>query len=212
MSKRTTIGELVPVGAESPLPAWAMPLTPRKLAFVQEYLVDFNGRLAAKRAGLSESEAGCANVARGLLHDPPVRAALAAAMADGAEERRQLRQRIIEELSVLAFYDIGDMVTVRENTVTIRDTDDLTDDQRRAVRRYKQTTGKVESIEVEMHDKVRALELLASVNGDKARPGDPSAKAQFSGPIQINITPEEARCVGTVPPEDMPEVNPRDGP
>lgn len=188
------------------VPEWAMMLTPRKLAFLTEYLVDFNGRQAAKRAKLSSTDSGCSSVASGLLREPDVMAALAVAMADHVEARRLMRERIIQELSCLAFYDVGDHITVVGNTVLLEDTDALTDDQRRAVKRYKQQTGKVESIEVEFHDKVRALDLLDRVNGGGHKGG-----GDFN--VQVNntnndkvlvLTEDEARATGLRPVKLLP--------
>lgn len=187
--------------AEGTLPSWAMQLSPRKLSFVQEYLVDFNGRQAALRAGISETDNGASSVAKGLLREPEVVAAIRQAMTEGLQERIRLRQRIIEELSAIAFYDAGDHVKVEGRRVVLTDTDDLTDDQRRAVKRYKQTTGKTECLEVEFHDKVKALETLAKVNGDVAQ-GGPSLTIN-NQPVTnekvLVLTPDELRAAGRHP-------------
>lgn len=181
------------------MPEWALSLTPRKLSFVQEYLVDFNGRKAAERAQLSATVAGQATVAKGLLRDPEVMRAIALAMADTVQARLAMRQRIIEELASIAFCDISDHVRVRLNTIELTDTDDLTEDQRRAVKRYKQTTGdKQSSLEVEFHDKVRAAELLAKINGDLTQGG--SSVTINNQPVTndkvLVLTEKEAQAVG----------------
>lgn len=189
------------LGAGEGLPEWALGLTPRKLSFVQEYLVDFNGRRAAERARLSQTSGGQASVAKSLLRDPDVMRAIGAAMTDTAVARLALRQRIVEELSCIAFYDVADHVAVRKNTVLLTDTDELTEDQRRAVKRYKQTTGeKSESLEVEFHDKVKAAELLAKINGDLGQGG--SGVTINNQPVTnekvLVLTEDELRAVGPV--------------
>jgi len=197
---RMTMLELDP-DAGSKLPEWALGLTPRKLRFVQEYLVDFNCRAAAERAQLSQSVASQSSLGKRLLMDDDVREAVSKAMQQTSQERERLRKRILEELSVLAFYDIRDFVEVRSNTVNIRDTDELLDDQARAVKRYKQTTGKSESVEVEMHDKIKALELMAKMNGDMPQPGMKMGDFNQTN-VQIGptvLTEEEAEAVSLPP-------------
>lgn len=200
MANQKTMQEL---GAEpGALPDWALGLTPRKLAFLQEYLVDFNGRRAALRAQLSQTDAGASSVAKNLLRDPDVTSALARAMSDTVQARLALRQRIIEELSCIAFYDVSRHVVVRANTIQLTDTEELTEDERRAVKRYKQTTGeKSESLEVELHDKVKAAELLAKINGDLSQGG--SSVTINNQPVTndkvLVFTPDEMRALGNRP-------------
>jgi hypothetical protein len=209
-------------GRETDLPTWAMGLTPRQLSFVQEYLVDFNGRKAAERAQLSSSKGGQGSIAKSLLRDPEVMAAIGAAMADSVATRLKLRQRIIEELSAVAFYDVVDHVQVVDGrpeaerdldpegrvsapvrNVVLATTDQLTEDQRRAVKRYKQTTGeKSQSIEVEFHDKVKALDLLAKINGDIQQGG--GLNLTLNNQTTTNekvlvLTPDEMAAAGKGP-------------
>ncbi len=192
-----TLGELVPEGHTSKLPAWAQRLTEGKLRFVQEYLIDRNARRAVLKAGLSKTDAGASAMATNLLRDPDVRMALDELWAADLSQRLALRDRIMDELGALAFYDPGDHVQVRDNTVTITDTDKLTDDQRRAIKRVKMTTGKTESIEVEFHDKIKALDLLDQINGlpRAARGGATVQNEMKDCNIQFVVTPEEAKAL-----------------
>jgi phage terminase small subunit len=183
-------------GEASRLPEWARPLRPRQLKFVQEYLVDMSPRNAALRAGLSQSPTGASSVARNMLRDPEVRTAIDAALAEGLYARAALHERIVQETSAIAFYDIGEFVRVRGNTVTLTDTDELTDDQRKAVKSYKQTSGKVESLEVTMHDKVAALKLLDQLNGGSPRrDGKSEGSLEVSGPVTVVLSPKESQAV-----------------
>lgn len=181
---RLTIDELLD-GRPVKAPDWSLGLTPKQCAFLTEYLVDFNGRKAAIRSGLCDgNEKAAASCSSRYLRQDEVKVALAIAMADQAESRRLLRERIMQEVSTIAFYDIGDYVQVRANTVLLTDTDVLTEDQRRAVKKYKETKGKTESIEVEMHDKVKALALLDSMNGGGDKKG---GTFNFNAPAPVQI-------------------------
>ncbi len=187
-----TLGELIPEDAKTPsLPDWAKVLTPRQFAFLQEYQVDMNARQAAMRAGLSETLNGCSSVAKNMLREPQVQRALGMMLAEGLEARAALKRRIMEELSVLAFYDVTDFVRLNRDTVVFTDTDELTEDQRRAIKRIKETTGKTESIEVEFHDKIRALDLLDRMNGGGPK-GNSGSGAEVTVPIQVNIDQRNA--------------------
>lgn len=182
MTLAKTLGDMVPAD-ESKLPEWARGLTPRQLLYVQEYLVDLSPRKAALRAGLSKTDTGASSVASNLMRTPEVRAAIDAALAEGVQARLRLRERVIQELSVLAFSDITRLIRVEGGQVWIDDTADLSEDERRAIKKIKQTEGKTTTLEVEFHDKVSALRVLNEVNGGSGRERD---KGEEKGSVQVN--------------------------
>lgn len=75
----------------------------RRARFVQEYLVDANGRAAAVRAGYAP--AGAHVTASRLLRDPKVAAALSAGHAEKRAELRIDRQDIVAALQTA--YDLA---------------------------------------------------------------------------------------------------------
>lgn len=89
----------------------AKQLNPKQARFVQEYLLDRNGRRAAIRAGYSERSAN--QTASDLLRLPKyqhVRAAVDAAIADEARANSALRARICEELCAVGFSRVPELL------------------------------------------------------------------------------------------------------
>ena len=108
----------------------------RQIQFAQEYVVDFNGKQAAIRAGYSERSAEV--TACKMLRTAKVRSEIERLLADDVGRRNEIRERNINELLPLAYTDAA--VEVK------RDKD-----------------GNV--IEVSFRDKLRAIELLGKMHG-----------------------------------------------
>ncbi|WP_181880902.1 terminase small subunit [Crenobacter cavernae] len=86
------------------IPDAASLLTPKQLAFIERYLVHFNATQAAKEAGYSAKSArqtGCE-----LLQHPAVQFALSARRREVREQASVDRERVLLELSRIAFADI----------------------------------------------------------------------------------------------------------
>ena len=77
-----------------------MALPEKRLRFVQEYLIDFNGTAAAIRAGYSEKTA--AQQAYQLLRSPEVQEALTEAKCKLTEKTELTQQWVIKRLMALA--------------------------------------------------------------------------------------------------------------
>lgn len=139
-------------------------LTPREKLFVQEYLVDLNGTEAARRCGYSERSA--ARLAYDLLHKPPVKAAIQAAVDARAKKVGITAERVLEELGRIAFADIGQVFNAAGG---LRPLSEIPEDARRALASVESDElfeGRGEershvgyTRKVRLLDKVRALEL-----------------------------------------------------
>ena len=79
-------------------------------------------------------------------------------------------QRILETLEAIAFSDYTDYIWIEEGQVRVRDSRDLSPAQRSAIAGIKDS-GK--GVELKLHDKQKALELLAKYLGlfDSAQEG-----------------------------------------
>jgi phage terminase small subunit len=108
----------------------------RQIQFAQEYVIDFNGKQAAIRAGYSAKSAEV--TACKMLRTAKVRSEIERLLADDVGRRNEIRERNINELMPLAYTDAA--VEVK------RDKD-----------------GNV--IEVSFRDKLRAIELLGKMHG-----------------------------------------------
>lgn len=145
-----------------------MKLTPKQIRFVDEYLVDFNATQAAIRAGYSEKNAyqiGSEN-----LRKPQIQSEIARRQKDLQRRTEISQDRVVKELARIAFADASDYACIetymyenKEGTlspiqvVSPKDTGVLSDDQRAAIAGIKQGAN---GIEIKLHDKIKALELL----------------------------------------------------
>lgn len=171
---------------KAPQPAFvveakAQDLTPRQARFVQEYLHHLNGTKAAIAAGYAES--GARQEGARLLANAVVARAIDAEMA---KNPGVTRQRIVDELAKIAFADPKNFYSWGPDGVTLKDSDDLDDDDMAAVAEVSQTiTPAGGTIRVKLSDKQAALDKLMRVVGgyrDKLALTDPDG-----GPLQINI-------------------------
>jgi phage terminase small subunit len=95
------------------------PLTPRQQRFVEEYLVDLNGKQAAIRAGYSPKTAEV--TASQNLRIPKVQAAITAAQARRSQRTEITQDTVLRELAVLAQSDIRDYVIDNQGNVAVRE-------------------------------------------------------------------------------------------
>lgn len=130
-------------------------LTEKQARFVAEYLVDMNATEAAKRAGYSEKTAYSIGFEN--LRKPEIQEAIQAAMEDRAKRTEITQDAVLRELAAIGFAKATDFVQIRDSRVHLSETDSLTDEQRRAIAGIKE--GKF-GIELKLHDKLKALELL----------------------------------------------------
>lgn len=172
--------------------------------FVEQYMVDLNATQAAIRAGYSPAAAK--QQGSRLLTRADVQAAVAEAMAKRGERTKVTADRVIQELAYLALSDIGEVLDSKvlpngRVVVTIRNLSDLSPAARRCIKSIKQTTeetsverdseGEVESVtekvvlQVELHPKVAALDLLMAHHGLKA-------------PVKVDVTVEEKSAKTTL--------------
>jgi len=122
-------------------------LTPKQMRFVDEWLIDFNGKQAAIRAGYSAKTAEV--TAAKLLRNVKVQAEISRRQKDLQKRTEVSQDRVVKELARIAFVDAS--------VVCVTDFDKLTDDQRAAIQGIKPTNF---GWEIKLHDKIKALELL----------------------------------------------------
>jgi len=106
-----------------------------------------------------------------------------AALASSDEARREA---VVQELEAIGAGEATDVIQWDDmGRVTLTPSDQLSDRARRAVKKVKVTPNQFgNSIEVEMHDKLSALRLLAKHRGLL----EPNAGDQKPSMIGINIT------------------------
>ena len=145
-----------------------MKLPPMQDRFVDEWLIDFNGTQAAIRAGYSERSAR--SIAGRLLTKDNIQAEISRRQKDLQRRTEVTQERVVTELARVAFADATDYARVETRmiekddgtevsyqTVTLKNTAELSPEQRAAIAGIKQGAN---GIEVKLCDKIKALELL----------------------------------------------------
>ena len=139
----------------------AQALTAKQERFVQEYLVDLNGKQAAMRAGYSERSAEV--TASKLLRNPKVQEVVAAAQTARAERVEVKADDVLRELLLIARTDIGDAFSETGALLPLKE---MPAHLRRAISsiEVEQLTVEGEAIgtvaKVKLWDKPKSLELL----------------------------------------------------
>ena len=152
-------------------------LTDKQKRFVEEYLVDLNATQAAIRAGYKEKTAR--SIGQENLTKPDIQEAIQAAMDERSKRTGITQDRVLQELAAIGFSKATDFAQIRGGAVRLTETDDLADEQKRAVAGIKE--GKY-GIELKLHDKIHALHLIGQhlgMFGSKANEPDPPADDGF---------------------------------
>lgn len=135
-------------------------LTDKQKRFCEEYLVDLNATQAYVRAGYSTSDAH-ANACR-MLSNAVIQAYIAKLRAQQSDRTAITADRVLEELAAIGFTRITDVVSFSEDTISIKDSGQLSDNVVAAIAEVTLTdSGKVKRTSVKMHDKMQALKMLA---------------------------------------------------
>ena len=145
---------------------------PKRERFCQEYLIDLNQTEAAKRAKYSGHTA--AQQASRLFSDVKIQARIAELMAQRNERTRVTQDRVVKELAMLGFSDLQNYITIDPLTGAIqaKGFEDMPPGESRALKAIKEdraikedADGKgvtvYDKVSFTMHDKIRALEILA---------------------------------------------------
>lgn len=86
-------------------------ITPKQQRFVDEYLIDLNGKQAAIRAGYSTTNAD--SIAYQLLHKTPVMEAIEAGRKQQQERTKITADRVLREIASVALADARELVEVK---------------------------------------------------------------------------------------------------
>lgn len=134
-------------------------MTEKQKRFADEYLIDLNATRAyrAVYTSVKSDEVARANGSR-LLSNANVSAYVLGRMKDRQERVEISQDRVLQELAAIAFTNATDIVSVRNGETYVKDTDELTETQKKAIASIKMT--KHGAIEIKMNDKRAALELL----------------------------------------------------
>jgi phage terminase small subunit len=142
-------------------------LTPQQHAFVMAYCrpdISFNSTRAYMEAyNLDESQYSTAMVnGSKLLRNPKVETEIAKQLETRFMDNKELAIRTMNEWAKIAFLDLSEFLDVKGPVVYLKDISELPAKFRSAIKSIKNTTT---GIEVQFHDKTKALEALSKCLG-----------------------------------------------
>ena len=179
-------------------------ITDKMRQFVDEYLIDLNATQAAIRAGYSEATAQ--EQSSQLLDRPDIRELVEQRQKDRIDRTQLSQDLTVNELKTIAFSDVADFVIVKEGgVIEQRPFNELKKEQTRCVKKIKQTVRTAQSsdgsilhqtatLEIELHDKLKALELL----GRHLGMFNDSIRLKSEEPLPLTISFEVAPQVAEV--------------
>ncbi|KKL75091.1 hypothetical protein LCGC14_2058350 [marine sediment metagenome] len=170
--------------------------------FCQEYLLDLNGYKAATRAKYSEKTAR--SKASQLLTKINISVRIAELQAIRGERTRVTQDRVVRELALIGFSDLKNYISIDELTgvITAKGFDAMPPEESRALKSIKEDRAIKESpdgkdvtvydkVSFTMHDKIRALEILAKHLGMLVERHE--VTGEDGGPVQIEYVLMKAK-------------------
>lgn len=139
----------------------AMGKLPEKLQiFVNEYLIDLNATRAAIRAGYSAKTAH--SQGSRLLNNVDVKDALQAGMAARSERTGINQDKVLESIANLAFYDPRGVISWSDAGVSIKNSEELTNDQVMQIAEVSQSFNKAGDlvVNVKLADRAKYIKML----------------------------------------------------
>ena len=156
-------------------------LSRRQHSFVEEYLSNgFNASAAALTCGYGSTARSAKVRGHELVTNRNVREAIAARCATTSAAARITSDRVLAQITAIAFSSIGDVMSWGPNGVTIKDSSELTAAQIASISEIASTTlpnGKVR-VRVKFHNKLAALDSLVKIlllDDPSRKDGDQSA-------------------------------------
>ena len=139
-------------------------LTPKQRRFIDEYLIDLNATQAAIRAGYSEKTAY--SIGLQTLKKLEIQAEIQKRRNRLQSKLEITQERVLQELAAIAFANGADYAKVVNSgllpTVEMIPTEELPPEKLPAIAGIKANQY---GVEVKLHDKVKALELLGKYLG-----------------------------------------------
>lgn len=139
-------------------------LMPKQRRFVDEYLIDLNATQAAIRAGYSEKTAYSIGIQN--LKKPEIQAEIQKRQNRLQNKLEITQEKVLRELAAIAFANGSDFAKVVNDglfaSVKMIPTDELPPEKLPAIAGIKANQY---GVEVKLHDKVKALELLGKYLG-----------------------------------------------
>lgn len=156
-------------------------LSDKEQAFINEYMVDFNATNAAERAGYK----ACYQAGRRLLGNSIIRFIILCRQNELRDLSQITSQRVLQEYSKIAFADIGDFVEFDNDTVVLRNSNEVDT----SVISEVQSTQY--GVKIKLSNKQTALEAIGKHLGMFREKVEISGKD--GGPVQVEANLDSLR-------------------
>lgn len=138
-------------------------LTAKEELFLDEYMEDFNATRAYIEAyDYKGPNKNARSLASRTLRKQHIKEELERRRKELREEHNLYMESLIEQLKRIAFLNPKYLVSVKKNVVLVQDTKEIPQEMWSAIKSIKE--GK-NGIEIEFHDKMKAIELLVKYCG-----------------------------------------------
>ena len=109
-------------------------MTEKQKIFADEYLIDLNATRAYRKAYPNcKKDSSADAAARKLLGNTRIQKYISDRMEERQKRTEVTQDRVLQELAYIAFARVTDYATVRDDVVKIKNTDELTEEQIRAI-------------------------------------------------------------------------------
>lgn len=137
-------------------------LTKKEEKFVDEYMIDLNGRRAYMASFGTKNEHSARTQASRLLAKPDIQATIDARLNDMKKQYKGVREKIIERNLNILFQDYTNIVNSKDNFVIVKNTDELTREQKECIKSVIQTR---DGVKIEFESKEKAEETIIRLLG-----------------------------------------------
>ena len=185
-------------------------LTTKEDLFIDEYIEDYNAtRAYIKAYDYKGTYRNARSNASKVLKKAYIQEELKKRRQEMREEHDIYMESLIEQLKRIAFNNPKDLVNVKKNVVIINDTDELPDYIWTTIKSIKE--GK-NGIEIEFHDKMKAIELLVKYCGLYNEKLDVSGEIKYDFSSLEGLSLEQLNQIAGVGEWDsLPKGDEKDG-
>lgn len=156
-------------------------LTAKQELFCIEYLKDFNATQAAIRAKYNKNSAY--SMGQRLLKNVEVQKKVKLFSSEAVNKSKVDLERVIHELSLIAFSDITNYAEIENGKVTLKNSAGMSRELTAAIESVSQVGVRAKSIKFKLHDKARALETLLKYFVEN--PASEEQKKIITSPLKV---------------------------
>ncbi len=174
-------------------------LTAKQMAFCEVYVEMNNNGLAAYKHVYAVKKDTTAKVnASKLLTKANVRAYIQELQDKATSDRIMSREEVLYRYTILARSNVKDVLKFNGSTVTLKDSEELTEEEAYTIQSVSSSKGKTDKLEIKQVDKIKAVEGLAKHYGLFNDKGSGNESGDGSGDDSGNRESASDRVRGTI--------------